>query len=168
MGVLGLAHGRPCTSSACQDVRFGVLMMIQARLTAHLRHTCFPIYYVIFLHAWRLTVFLLWMGPLYRTCIHSYNPYADFYCDICSIHYVHTNLRSVSRFPAHSRYVALQQRSCLLHEVSLMETCCYPRAQIPRLGQMIRLRVASARSIMNLLPIHPGVCRASGACTPRG
>lgn len=25
---LGLAHGRPCTSSACQDVRFGVLMMI--------------------------------------------------------------------------------------------------------------------------------------------
>jgi 1,4-dihydroxy-2-naphthoate octaprenyltransferase len=28
MGVLGLAHGGPCASSACQDVRFGVLMMI--------------------------------------------------------------------------------------------------------------------------------------------
>jgi hypothetical protein len=28
MGVLGLAHGGPCTSSTCQDVRFGVLMMI--------------------------------------------------------------------------------------------------------------------------------------------
>jgi hypothetical protein len=32
MAVLDLAHGGPCTSSACQDVRFGVLMMIQAGL----------------------------------------------------------------------------------------------------------------------------------------
>jgi hypothetical protein len=35
-----------------------------SRLTAHLRHTCYAIYYVIFLHAWRLTVFLLWIDSL--------------------------------------------------------------------------------------------------------
>lgn len=67
----------------------------------------------------------------------------------------------------YARYVPSGSADCAVfvcpsHEVSLKETCCYPRApfaaaQIPRLGKMIRLRVAAARSLMNWLLNHLAV-----------